>query len=314
MKKNIFFLFTLFSLSIVSQRKYAKEFSFLNDNDLYTSTFRDRYYTNGMFFTYRYISNNKSDKLEKKIYEFQLAHKMYTPFKATVDLKGNHDRPFAGHLYGSFSVNHFYKNESILKTSLQVGTLGPSALGQELQDLIHDIYGFKKAIGWKYQIKNAVALNLDASYIKKIAKNNILDINWVNNARLGTVHTDLSTGIYGRIGLKPLQSIINSIAFNGNLNNKNTNSNNKIESFFYIKPMFSYVIYDATIQGSFLNKTSPITFELEPFKFTTEIGIRFTLNRFNFGYAVNYHTKKLKNTRVPRGNTYGTIQLNYQFN
>ncbi len=314
MKKNICFLFILLSINVFSQRRFSKEFSFLNDNDLYTSTFRDRYYTNGMFFTYRYLVEKSSKKTEKKIYEVQLGHQMYTPFKATVELHGNHDRPFAGYLFGKFSVSNYYQNESILNTSLQIGTIGSSALARELQDLVHDIYGFKRAIGWKYQIKNAFALNFNANYIKKIARNNSLDINWVNNIKLGTVHTDFTTGFYGRLGLKPLQNIINSIAFNGSLNNKSTNFNNKAESFIYIKPMFHYILYDATIQGSFLNKSSPITFELEPLKFTTEIGIRFTLNRFNFGYAINYHTKKLKSLRVPKGNIYGTIQLNYLFN
>ncbi len=301
-------------MNIFSQRKYAKEFSFLNDNDLFISIYQDRYYTNGMFFTYRYLSNNKHKNLEKKTFEVQIGHHMYTPFKATVEQFGDHDRPFAGYLFGSFGINHFYKNGSILKTSLQIGMIGPSAVSKELQDFIHDIYGYKKAIGWKYQIADAIGININAAYIKNLASDELLDINWVNNMKLGTIYTEFSTGFYGRIGLKPLQKIINSIAFNGNLNNSVTNSNNEVESFIYLKPMFSYIAYDATIQGSFLNNNSPITFEIEPFKFTTEIGIRFTANRFNFGYVINYHTKKLKSIRVPKGNFYGTVQLNYQFN
>ena len=314
MKQKVFFLLILCSVTLFSQRKYANEFSFLNDNDLYISPSQDRYYTNGMFLTYRYLSNNTPENIEKKIFEVQLGHHMYTPFKATVNQHMNHDRPFAGYLFGSFGINRFYKNQTILKTAIQIGTLGTSAMSKELQDFIHTIYGYKKAIGWKYQIANAFAINLNADYIKNIANNEFLDINWFNNAKIGTIYTDISTGFYGRIGLKPLQKIINSIAFNANLNTKNTNFNNEIESFIYIKPMFSYIAYDATIEGSFLNKNSPITFDIEPFKFTTEIGIRFTTNRFNFGYAVNYHTKKLKSIRVPKGNFYGTIQLNYQFN
>lgn len=314
MKKNILFLCILFSMKIVSQRKYAKEFSFLNDNDLYTSMYQDRYYTNGMFFSYRYLSNNKNKNIEKKIYEFQLGHHMYTPFKATVELHGDHDRPFAGYLFGSFGINRFYKNEDILKTSIQIGTIGANAFGKELQDFIHDIYGFKKAIGWKYQIKNAFALNFNATYIKKLAKDKLFDINWVNNIKIGTIFTDAATGFYGRIGLKPLESIVNSIAFNGNLNNKNTSYNNVIEAFIYINPMLSYIVYDATIQGSFLNTSSPITYEIEPFKFSTELGIRFTVNRFNFGYNINYHTKKLKSFKVPKSNLFGTLLINYQFN
>ncbi|QXP74209.1 lipid A deacylase LpxR family protein [Tenacibaculum sp. AHE15PA] len=314
MKQKIFFFILLSSISLFSQRKYAKEFSFLNDNDLYISPNQDRYYTNGMFFSYRYLSNNTTEKLEKKIFEIQIGHHMYTPFKAIVEQSSDHDRPFAGYLFGSFGIHRFYKNETIIKTTLQLGSLGPSALSKPMQDFIHEIYGFKKAIGWEDQISDALAVNLKITYIKKLANDNYLDVNWVNNIRIGTVYTDFSTGFYGRIGLKPLQKIINSIAFNANLNNENTNFNNEIESFLYIKPMFSYVAYDATIEGSFLNDSSPITYDIEPFKFTAEIGIRFTANRFNFGYAINYHTKKLKSVRVPKGNFYGTLLFNYQFN
>ena len=316
MKKIIFFLSILFSLNFYSQRKYSKEFSFLNYNDLFISTHQDRYYTNAILLTYRYLSNDENKNLEKKIYDIQLGHHMYTPFKATVNSHGDHDRPFAGYLFGSFGINRFYKNESIIKTSLQIGVLGPSAFSKELQDFIHDIYGYKKAIGWKYQITDAFALNLSGKYIKHLTRNNSnnLDINWVNKVRIGTIYTDFSTGFLFRIGFKPLQKNINSIAFNANLNNNKTNFNNEIESFLYIKPILSYIAYDATIQGSFLNNSSPITFELEPFKFSSEIGIRFTANRFNFGYAIHYHTKKLKSLRVPNSNFYGSIQLNYQFN
>lgn len=314
MKQKIFFLFIFITINIFSQHKYAKEFSFLNDNDLYISTSQDRYYTNGMFLSYRYLSNKTSKKIEKKIIELQLGHHMYTPFKATVDQHMDHDRPFAGYLFGRYGVHNFYKNNSILKTSLEIGIIGTSAMSKELQDFIHDIYGYKKAIGWKYQIANAFGVNLNIDYIKNLGGDNYFDINWVNNLKAGTVYTDFSSGLYGRVGLKPLQKIINSIAFNGNLNNNNTNYNNKSEAFIYIKPMVHYVVYDATIEGSFLNTNSPITYNIEPFKFTTEIGIRFTANRFNFGYIVNYHTKKLKSLRVPKKNFYGTILVNYQFN
>ncbi|WP_435262216.1 lipid A deacylase LpxR family protein [Tenacibaculum sp. nBUS_03] len=316
MKKIIAFLLVLFSLTSFSQRKYKKEFSFSNDNDLYISLSQDRYYTNGMFFTYRFLSNLSNKKVEKKIYELQIGHRMYTPFKATVQTRGQQDRPFASYLFGAFGINYFFKKSSILKNSLEIGIIGPAALGRELQDFIHDIYGFRKAIGWKYQIKNAFALNFNTSFTKPLLKNKskYYDLNWTNKATLGTVFTNISSGFYGRIGLKPLQNLVNSIAFNSNLNNNNSKFNNEIESFIYIRPMVNYILYDATIQGSFLNKNSPITYPVTPIVFSTEIGIRFTANRFNLGYTVHYHTKKLKSIQVPQGNFYGNIQINYQFN
>ena len=311
----LFFIFCL-PLCIYTQQKFSKEISFVTDNDLYVSVHRDRYYTNGFFLTYRYLTKNKNIRLEKKIIEWQIGHKMYTPNKAIVTSILQHDRPFAAYLFGSFGIKKVYKKNKIFNTSLQIGTIGSNAFGKELQDFIHDIYGFKKAIGWKYQIKNAIGLNFDFAYNSFLFndKTNTLDISWVNTGKIGTVFTNISSGIYMRLGINPLTEIINSIAFNSNLNNNNTNFKREIESFFYIQPTLRYAIYDATIQGSFLNKNSPVTKELVPLVFNIELGFKFTANRFNFGYTFNYNTSKSKGLRYTYGNKFGRINVNYLLN
>ncbi|KGL63009.1 lipid A deacylase LpxR family protein [Polaribacter sp. Hel1_85] len=238
---------------------------------------------------------------------------MYTPYKATVDNITKHDRPFAGYLYGCFGINRVYKNQQILNTSVQVGVIGSNSYAKELQEFIHDIYGFKKAVGWEYQIKNAFALNFNAEYLKTILKTekNNFDITWTSNFNLGTVYTNMSTGFNARIGLKPLQKLSNSIAFNTSLNNEQNNSFREVESFFYIKPMLRYAAYDATLQGSFLNKASLVTKELVPLVFDVELGLRLTVNRFNFGYAFRYNTNKSNDLRFTYGHKYGSITINY---
>ncbi|SEC90279.1 hypothetical protein SAMN04489761_3917 [Tenacibaculum sp. MAR_2009_124] len=315
MKNFKAFLFLMFPFLSYSQKQFSTEFSFINDNDLYISFQQDRYYTNGMFFNYRFISKDSTLQIAKKIFNIEVGHKIFTPFKAVVQSPEQHDRPFAGYLYGALGIHHFFENNSFLKNSIEIGIIGPGSMAEELQNFIHDIYGFRRAIGWKYQIRNAFALNFKSSFGKTITKNtlNHFDVTWINTANFGTVLTSISTGFHSRIGLKPLQRIINSIAFNSSLNKKGSDLYNEKEAFFYIKPQIEYVLYDATIQGSFLNTSSPITYSAMPFVFTTEFGIRFTAGNFNFGYAVNYHSKKLKSIQVPRGNFFGTIQINYQF-
>lgn len=312
-KNNFFFVFLFTSVVLFSQENYSKEISLVSDNDLYTSAYKDKYYTNGTFLSYRYLTSNKSNKTNKRIIEWQVAHKMYTPYSPFLIASSLHDRPFAAYLYGSYAVNRVYKNNSIFTSAIELGTIGPSAKGQELQKLIHDIYGFKDAIGWKYQIKDAFGINLKATFVRPIKTNysNRFDFNWFNNLNLGTVFTDISTGFYSRIGFKPLQQLANSIAFNTNLNSKDSKFNNKPESFLYLKSTLNYAIYDATVQGSFLNNTSPVTKELIPLTFNVDFGIRFTANRFNFGYALRYDTNKIKNLRYKNGNVYGTISINY---
>lgn len=312
-KSRLLFCFLFASLSIISQQKFSKEISFTTDNDLYVSPERDRYYTNGIFLNYRYITKNENIKLEKKIFEWQIGHEMFTPNKSIVQTIEEHDRPFAGYLYGSFGIKNVYKKNKILNYSIQIGILGPNAFGKELQDFIHGIYGFKKAVGWQFQIKNALAINFDADYTTFLSKNksNTMDASWIASARIGTTYTNISSGFLVRFGLNPLEKIINSIAFNTNINDDTTTTTRAIESFFFIKPTLRYAFYDATLQGSFLNTTSLVTKELIPVVFNIEIGLKFTANRFNFGYTFNYNTSKSKGLRYTYGNKYGTINVNY---
>jgi hypothetical protein len=313
MKYLFCFFFILSSFVIFSQEKFSKEVSFITENDLYVSTQRDRYYTNGMFLNYRYLTKTENPKLEKKIFEFQVGHEMYTPYKAGVNSIDEHDRPFAAYFYGSFGVNRIYKKNRIFNTSVQLGVIGSKAYGKELQEVIHELYGFREVTGWQFQIKNAFAINLSTEYVHHIATNktNDLDISWVNSARLGTVYTDVSTGFYSRIGTIPLTKIINSIAFNTNLNDDTTDFTREVETFFFIKPMVRYAVYDATLQGSFLATDSQVTKELIPIVFDLEVGFRFTANRFNFGYVFNYNTSKSEGLRYTYGNKFGSISVQY---
>ncbi len=313
MKKNLLLL-TFFNVFwIFSQQKFSKEISFINDNDLYVSVVRDRYYTNGMFLNYRYLSETKKEFVEKKIFQWQIGHKMYTPNRPNVTSIDEHDRPFAGYLYGNFGITNVYKTNKILTTSIDIGVIGENAFSKEIQDFIHKLYGFKLGTGWEYQIKNAFGINFRAEYISYIGKDSsgMYDVSWVNTVNFGTVFTDISTGLYSRIGLKPLQKLANSIAFKTNLNNENTNDVREIESFLVIKPTVSYAFYDATIQGSFLNAGSLVTKELIPMVFNLEIGIKFTANRFHFGYIFNYNTSQSEDLRYTYGNKFGTIAIHY---
>ena len=315
MKKFLPAFFLLISFYSNSQEKFSNEISFITDNDLYISTVRDRYYTSGIFLSFRQLKDNKNNAFVKKIYEWKIGQEMYTPYKSTVVSINKHDRPFAGYLYGGFSINRFAKTH-IFNTSIQLGVIGPNSYAEELQEFIHDIYGFKKAIGWEHQIKSAFALNFNAEYLKPLlnAENNHFDITWFNSLNFGTVYTNAASGFYSRIGFIKLQNQTNTIAFNSNLNNNKTNSYRVKESFLYFKTMLRYALYDATLQGSFLNKKSPVTKELVPLVFDLELGLKFTINQFSFGYIFNYNTSKSKELRYNYGNKYGSIAINYLFN
>lgn len=307
--------FLLFATYIFCQQKLSKEFSFITDNDLYVSFEKDQYYTNGLFLSYRSLAKNFGS-LTKKIYEFQIGHELYTPFRPDVSSVRGHDRPFAGYLYGSFGIVRVYQKNSILKTSFQLGIVGEDAFGEELQNFIHDVSNFKTPNGWKYQIRNMLAVNIDTEYILPLGTNEskISDINLSTKLRLGTIFNEATLGFMGRFGFKELQPLNNSIAVNTHLNNEKTKTSRGVESFIFYKPSLTYVIRDATIEGSLFNNNSPVTFQPKSFRFDLEIGYQFTANKWVFGYSYHFHTNKLSNLRNDNGNDYGRIHFGYLFN
>lgn len=77
---------------------------------------------------------------------------MYTPQFANSLVPEAIDRPYAGYIFARYSQLFFSKKNFALKSSFELGLLGPGAMAQDLQNLIHNIYGFTHAEGWQYQI------------------------------------------------------------------------------------------------------------------------------------------------------------------
>ena len=166
--KKFILLLLLFPFFSFSQESYSKEFTISTDNDLFISYVNDRYYSSGLFSDYRYVSKDLTT--EKKIKSWSLEHQIFTPFKSIVLEKSQHDRPFAALLYLSYK-NLIVRNNYIRKSEIQLGMMGPAAIGKSFQTFIHNIYGFIEPIGWRYQIKNSFALNYGLNITKKLIKN-----------------------------------------------------------------------------------------------------------------------------------------------
>lgn len=315
-RKVYFFLFT-FSLffgisTLYSQKSFSKEIGLISDNDLYTSTYYDRYYTNGTFLYFKYLS--KKSRI-KKIHEFQIGQEMYTPQFASSKSIDVIDRPYAGYIFARYSQLFFSKKNYGLKSSFELGLLGPDAMAQDVQGIIHDLYGFKPTEGWQYQIKNTLGLSMEFLFLKpfnKIEKKRV-DFTSTTSLRLGTIFSELTTNIYGRINLfkSPLTNYSNSTLFGSNLNLKSEQQ--KKELFLFVKPQIGYALYNATIQGSLFNDNSPITFGINSFISEIEFGIKYAIKKFDLSYSIIKYSKKTE-VMVENTNTYGTIKIAYKFN
>lgn len=310
--KKVFFAFLIiFASTLVFGQGKTTEIGFISDNDLYTSSKNDMYYTNGLELFYRCLSKNNSEKINKKITEFRVGQYLYNPrFINEVAVTIN-NRPFAGYLFGEAGRSFFYQNESVFKTDFQLGYVGQNSFGEEMQEGFHKIIGYKKVYGWENQIHNALAVQAHVLYSKKLfpnKHNDFADLHFQSEANLGTIFTGVSTGFLSRIGFRKLLPVYNS-----NLHDASVSFEPKFnvkEFYLYVIPTINYQFYDATIQGGLFNDTSPVTFDLIPWRFNAELGLKYRYNNFNISYSFIYKSKELDSHDMT-GYFYGSIRIGF---
>jgi lipid A 3-O-deacylase len=317
-KTSSLLLFLLLWSSTSFAQSYKNEAGIMSDNDLYIAFNQDRYYTDGNFAYFRHAlkQENLNPKLEKKIIDFELGQKIYNPFWSHVPDPKMHDRPFAGYAYTNAGISFFFKNESIFKASVQLGILGPSALGEEIQSDFHKkvLESYYTVEGWEYQVKDEIGLNFDLSYQRLFyhSTNRLLDISGSSSLLIGNTLSGANAGILVRFGnLNPFyeSSYANSRIKNKQGDNRRTPS----ELFLFTKPQLNFAAYDATIQGGlFRANKGPITFGLKHWVYSQQIGLNFAWKRLSAKYIVTLKTKEVKSPA--HAYHYGSGILSYCFN
>lgn len=157
----------------------ACEFQLYIENDSIGSG-TDRYYTNGIKFGGGVSAEPVIEHLFKKPAESVLRHitdnrgnlqfglflgqNLYTPKRITVAAPQPLDRPWAAWLYvGGVAQN--VENNRLQTVELDLGIVGPSALGKQVQTEWHKLVSADKPRGWNNQLRDEAGVLL--AYFEK---------------------------------------------------------------------------------------------------------------------------------------------------
>jgi hypothetical protein len=310
-------LFISQSFSQNLTKAFEHEFGFRSENDSYLGGGQDRYYTNGLLLNFRTALDQSklgNKKLNKMILEFEAGQKIYNPQSGSILSIVNVDRPFAGYLYAGAALNLLYNSENNLKLNLQAGTIGPSSLAKEAQELMHDVVGFYEINGWQWQVKNEFAINASAEYNYLINRSEAGKVDFTANSyvNIGNTFSGAGAGIMFRTGA--INPLYNSASSQSRVS-KNSTGKNDVgrEFFFYAKPMLHYIAYDATIQGGlFIKDKGPVVFEAKPVVFSQQAGAIYSQNRFTADFSILFKTREVES--IAKAHQFGSIALYYRFN
>ncbi|HXC56764.1 MAG TPA: lipid A deacylase LpxR family protein [Rhizomicrobium sp.] len=155
---------------VAAKDEPAGAFSLQFENDIFFDT--DRHYTSGVALDYTTAPQDTPRWLQNFAHhlpffassgdvrtDYQLAQDIFTPANTQVAVPDPADRPYAGYLYvglGLLSNSDTHLDQA----QLQLGTIGPAALGEEAQNWVHGILGDKRALGWHFQLRDEPVANI----------------------------------------------------------------------------------------------------------------------------------------------------------
>lgn len=156
-----------------------KQFQWENDKYYFFGENEDRHYTNGMKASWIYnpcktkhhfLKNSFRDVLNLFGFKNRYIHtgalfgmSMFTPNSLVERARNLDDRPYAGWLYGGYSIRAFNNDshQSQDNLEIQIGVIGPAAGQKHAQKFVHEYItpSSPEPLGWHNQISNRLGLN-----------------------------------------------------------------------------------------------------------------------------------------------------------
>jgi len=206
-------LLNLSSLYAEEKNDFAFErFNLYFENDIFDQT--DKGYTNGVKFSAIYRVNTKEypyltlpfihDESKNHFVTFSIGQDIFTPEDTNATIPDPNDHPYAGWLYVAVSL-HQADDVHSDTLELQLGVVGPAALGEEVQNGIHEKTGSDIANGWDYQLHNEPGFILSYEHRWRNVTDELFwglnaDAIPFANVAVGNVLTYLGTGAAVRFG------------------------------------------------------------------------------------------------------------------
>lgn len=295
--------------SITGDRVYVKEVELNVDNDQPFMT--DRYYTAGQDLYYRFLvrpdfSLLHSDDSSKTVMAIHYGNKIFNPRNLDTMDPFYMDRPYCGWSFFSAEVQHFRRKNSGNFLAIQMGVVGKESGMEKLQKWWHRTIHLYPLEGWDSQIVNEFVVNLNYNHAHAFPISKRMEMVSVTSAWAGTGNNRLSEEVTLR--LFRFNKLSESAFLASRISEKNIPAK---EFFLFTSFGADYVISNIFIQGSlFKDNPSPYTTGINPWLFTSKIGVQYAGGRISASGAVIHLSKE---TPFVGDHFYASISFSYRF-
>ncbi len=251
-----------------------------HDNDFLT--FTDRYYSSGLFLTYRQLLRKGILSSGKEQLQISVRQEIYTPSDIKSRDIADLDRPYVGFLGIQAGWSHI-RNSSLLETDLLFGVAGPASGASGFQKWYHHTFVVSDPPVWGNQMENSVHANIYTSYLKE----------WKLSPNPFSVHMSLKPQIaFGTRDIYVHPEFMATFGRRDPLSSSMTQ--NRLgtldrEIFFSLMAGHRFVHHNALLEGKIWGDDSVLLVEADRnvWYFGFDFKHRFGKNNYWAGYRIN---------------------------
>ena len=249
-------------------------------------------------------------------YGLSLGSQIYTPNDTSYTGVIDGDRPYAGWLYLGFSV--LFQEELRVHTyELNVGVVGPSSYGEEIQNSFHKAIDVPEAKGWDNQLSDELAVQISYQqrqrlFGERINKDRNVDLIGLFGGSLGNVYINTHAGLMARFGyirrddFGPARpSMTNGDNFISPISKDNLSSN------FYLFAAGQAILVGRNIflDGNTFSKSQYVT--KIPLVIETELGAAANIKNWNLSWR--FVTRGPEFKERSNVNSFASISVGYSY-
>jgi lipid A 3-O-deacylase len=252
-----------------------------------------------------------------------IGQNLYTPVNTRTTAYQPDDRPYAAWLYvGAAYQNYLPERRTPVSGTyipprldvfeITVGTVGPAALGRQVQNGFHNIIGVAHANGWSNQIHNEAGLNLVFERKYRLGTAGTRDgfgADFIPHGGFsaGNIFTYANLGFEVRTGWKLPAD------FGTNLIRPSSDSNSTRRpdwsAFLFGAVDGRAVARDITLDGNTFHDSPHIT--KDPYVADWQVGLALGTRRFQITYSQAVRTHEYKNQR--KASVFGSISGTFYY-
>jgi len=289
----------LFSQKAYEPASYAKQLELSHDNDY--ALFTDRYYSSGLFLTYRTLLKRKLSSTKAHQLDFKLGQEIYTPSQSRSLNTATFDRPYAGFsgLQTRWSIG---SQNTLFNTSLLVGLAGLNSGAGGFQRWFHRVVSIDDSPLWIGELNDSFHINLNFSYVREwVLSSKPFGIRFAIDPEVALGTRDIFLEPKASLHFGRRNNASQSIAYN-------RLGSNAREIYFSLDLGYRFVVHNGLIEGNLLGDNSPLL--KDPENSIVRIGLnlnhRFNRNDFKIGFQFN-------SAETPEARSHKFLSLGYGY-